>query len=932
MEFLFVQLDYIYFFSCLSFILAGVAALILRRTRPGEADWGTLSLFWFFQSANKLSLLVSAFLYHSEAVYYLGLTFLAGSFLFLLAFSQRTAKKSGTEFFFSRFYYFLVLSAVLGVLLSGRDAEMLIRYFFGIPSVLIASYVLWNLNSSRPASLKYLSIVFAAFFVVQGLVVPDSENIKFFVLNESLFLTLFGTPIQLVRALLAIASAWLTLNYCQKTIEDNSRERGHPYPAKVWGFYRSLAVFVVILLIGWFATEHFGQRQKRLIENRAASDAKLVVDLLSESMQTADCAVKAMAGSPWIGPLLEKMTGPRNDEANSVLDRYNSSFGLSVCYLMDDKGVVIAASNRKQPDSFMGRDFSFRPYFKNAIAGEPSSYLAVGIVSGKRGYYSSAPVLSEGRPAGVVTAKKDIEELEAVLNPSSAVLLVDSDGIIFLSDEKDLIFRPLWPIESFAAGSKVKDLQYRHVLTEPVLEKRPSSGDLTEFRGSPVLVNSSAASVPGWMLYTLYPAGSIQASRATAMLITAACAVLAMGLLYFINDRELRLLETMLDKEQLAITLQSVGDGLITTDHSGRISIANESALRMLGLRLEEARGRLIEDVMKIVEESSRNPIENPVLEVLRTRDQVKLKNHALLISADGREFNISDSASPIVIKASGVFLGVVLVFRDVSQRIQDENRLRLAAQEWEKTFDNMAEGITVQNSEYMITNANSMACRLLGIKKEDLLGRKCYEVFHKTDSPLASCPMARSLSSKRPEEAEVFEKSLGKWFRISTTPVFDASGRIEKVIHIMQDITERKIAEEKLREYAELQKTVISNLQGVIFSLDRNGVFTLSDGKGLSSLGLEPGQVVGRSVFDVYKDVPEIAEGVRAAIGGHPWAGIVRVQKIVFDTFVSPVFGSDGMVEGVTGIATDITDRITSEELIIELNEQQKTILDAAV
>jgi PAS domain S-box-containing protein len=102
-----------------------------------------------------------------------------------------------------------------------------------------------------------------------------------------------------------------------------------------------------------------------------------------------------------------------------------------------------------------------------------------------------------------------------------------------------------------------------------------------------------------------------------------------------------------------------------------------------------------------------------------------------------------------------------------------------------------------------------------------------------------------------------------------------------------------------------------------VLFALDRDGVFTVSEGKGLGALGLRPGQVVGRSVFEVYKGVPQIAEMVHRAMRGEDVTDTVDVDGLTWDTRYTPVWDDKGAVTGVTGVATDVTVHRRMEEAL---------------
>lgn len=140
--------------------------------------------------------------------------------------------------------------------------------------------------------------------------------------------------------------------------------------------------------------------------------------------------------------------------------------------------------------------------------------------------------------------------------------------------------------------------------------------------------------------------------------------------------RKVRETEELLaaEKERLAVTLLSIGDGVITTDTDGRVVLLNKVAQKLTGWSQEAAEHKPLQQVFNIVDEISREPCENPVEKVLRTSDTVELANHTVLIARDGTERMVADSGAPIRDK-DGRVLGVVLVFRDVTEkrRVEDE-------------------------------------------------------------------------------------------------------------------------------------------------------------------------------------------------------------------------------------------------------------------
>ena len=118
--------------------------------------------------------------------------------------------------------------------------------------------------------------------------------------------------------------------------------------------------------------------------------------------------------------------------------------------------------------------------------------------------------------------------------------------------------------------------------------------------------------------------------------------------------------------------------------------------------------------------------------------------------------------------------------------------------------------------------------------------------------------------------------------------------------------------------------ETIVDNLNAIIFSFDKNGIFTLSKGRGLELLGLKPGEIVGMSVFDIYKDEPLIIEACKKALDGKASRSTVFVGDLAFDSSFSPVFDSEGKLELVTGISVNITRFV---ETGAELNKQKDRI-----
>jgi len=159
-------------------------------------------------------------------------------------------------------------------------------------------------------------------------------------------------------------------------------------------------------------------------------------------------------------------------------------------------------------------------------------------------------------------------------------------------------------------------------------------------------------------------------------------------------------------------------------------------------------------------------------------------------------------------------------------------------------------------------------------------------------------------------------------WLRniLRVAPVPD--GRPHLVRGVMVDITARKQAQEALRQSEERLRAVVSAAPIVLFALDEHGVVTLSEGRGLTTLGLAPGEAVGQSVFDVYRDAPQMLEAVNRALAGENFSTIIDMNGLVLDCRYSAQRDAEGRVTGVIGVGTDVTERKRIEAVLQEEGE----------
>ena len=266
-------------------------------------------------------------------------------------------------------------------------------------------------------------------------------------------------------------------------------------------------------------------------------------------------------------------------------------------------------------------------------------------------------------------------------------------------------------------------------------------------------------------------------------------------------DRELQRFET---------TLACIGDAVIATDQRGKVTFANRTALSLLHTDAGKVSGKPLDDFFRIIDESSRAPLESPVASVLREGATVRLANHTVLVARDGTEVPIDDSAAPIRI-ADGSVQGVVLVFRDTTERNRAETTNRLLASIVESSED----AIISNDLNGIITSWNKGAERIFGYSAEEAIGTPVSMLA----PPDRKNEMRDALERIRNGEGlahveTVLKAKDGTAVDVSLTvsPLHDSNGRIVGASKIARDITRQKQAE---RELALVNHELAEELRG---------------------------------------------------------------------------------------------------------------------
>ena len=252
---------------------------------------------------------------------------------------------------------------------------------------------------------------------------------------------------------------------------------------------------------------------------------------------------------------------------------------------------------------------------------------------------------------------------------------------------------------------------------------------------------------------------------------------------------------------RLATTLRSVGDAVISTDAAGSVQFMNTIAESLTGWNEADARARPLDEVFRIVNEQTREPVESPVSKVIRERKIVGLSNHTMLVARDQTERPIEDSGAPIF--DDGALVGVVLVFRDATRQRAFQRALVESEQRFRAAVDAVQGVLWTNSAQGEMQGEQSAWAALTAQSIDQYQGFGWSAAVHPDD---AQPTIDAWLTAVRERKPFAFEHRVrrhdGTWrdFSVRAIPILDAFGTIREWVGVHIDITEQREGERSLR------------------------------------------------------------------------------------------------------------------------------------
>ncbi|MGO8878548.1 MAG: PAS domain S-box protein [Desulfomonilaceae bacterium] len=509
-------------------------------------------------------------------------------------------------------------------------------------------------------------------------------------------------------------------------------------------------------------------------------------------------------------------------QANTVLDHFAEGFAHDVCYLMDSSGKTIASSNRNNKDSFVGHNYSFRPYFTDAIKGKPGIYMALGLTSGLRGFFVSHPVYSAGggKPIGVVVIKVSARDLDREFSKKriGITLLVHSSGIIFASSHENLI------LKLFSKHSPEELLRIEETRQ---FGKGPWNWSGFEEKADNKVVDSSGevyliqetdlSDCPGWKIVSLYSLRSIY-EKIDALVGEAGYVALLLFLLvggavivlYVMAQRDnthRKLTEDRLQKseEKYRNIFNNSGVGIFRSKLDGsEVLEVNDKFLKILNQTREEVIGK--PSAILWVDPHEREEM------VRRLNADGKVTDFEYrMLTTQGEERTCLTSLT--IYPDQGILDGSIT---DITERKRIEENILASEQRLRAITNSAFDAIILINDRGEISCWNPACERIFGYSDSEVMGKDLHELLVPPEFHAAYRPAFKDFVTSGRGNALgkitplVARRKDGEEFPIDLSlSGFQADGRWQAA-GIVRDTTERKrLEEEKENLIIELQKSL---------------------------------------------------------------------------------------------------------------------------
>lgn len=367
-----------------------------------------------------------------------------------------------------------------------------------------------------------------------------------------------------------------------------------------------------------------------------------------------------------------------------------------------------------------------------------------------------------------------------------------------------------------------------------------------------------------------------------------------------------------IEHQRFLVMLQSIGEGVLVTDLEGRMVWMNPAAERLTGWPLAETAGRALTDIFHVVDAKTRQPLPNPVPDILKRDERIRSSGWMMLLTRDGRELPVASSGSPLR-DAEGRERGVVVVFRDDSERREAHRALRESVQVFRAIFMRAGIGMVLTDLRGMMLDTNQALREMLGYSASELYGRPLSAVTHPEDGAVEMAALhAAFAEGQRDHRLQMVKRYVRKdgtmlFGRVTTTLIFDDDGHPLFGIGMIEDITQQREADEALAAEKERLLVTLRSIGEGVIATDAAGRVHLVNRAAEKLTGWAQHEAMGRPLDEVFV---LLDTETQEALGPDVLGSLIRTGAFAAFPEDTVLRTRDGSVRQIAESATPIRDR----------------------
>ncbi|WP_287958788.1 sensor domain-containing diguanylate cyclase [Filomicrobium sp.] len=569
------QLDFIYFFYGLAFLLLGAVSVTIARGHRG-GPWLFLAAFGFTHGVVEWLDLIAFTIFDHEIFTSARVALLAISYALLLEFARLEGQRLGAKVPGPWIYVPVAMIVVAAWLSEGTGmAIVFARYTLAIPGAALAALAFaWNANKVTGGQ-KVCGYAAAAGFltyaVVAGLVVPVAPVWPASVVNEDWFADMTGVPVQLIRGAVAYSIALSIWGlWGERLIEDLSTGRYTThFQRQIVG---TLAALTIVLLSGWALTEYLGSVYKKNTEAETSGELDLIASRFNGDAASVIGMVQVVAGAPDVQKAVVGISGNEKRILNLAVEATGAKLG----YIINPAGRILATSGREQAALTSARNFPSSRCFYAAMKGQVAQGIIFDNDTGSASYYASSPIFGEwGQIVSVAVLEKPLSDfIDDLRRYDRPFYLVDPNGVVVLTNRPEMRYRTMWPVRD-AVRAQLQN-EFPDLQDKPLLSRSLSEGRWASIDGERAYVKRRFIHASDWSLVIIRPVQEVFASRMLGIVITLfmmiATLIYALGRGWSIQDSIQMMKRLELQKLASELKLSAITDPLTGLNNRRRFN------------------------------------------------------------------------------------------------------------------------------------------------------------------------------------------------------------------------------------------------------------------------------------------------------------------------------------------------------------------------